>query len=141
RRLFVGERWRAAGRRQFQRCAVILHKELAAEPEPEPQQLSQQIVPHPAMRPGAEPPRPAAAAPVDTAGVISAETPLVGREAEAARLRRGLHEAWQGSGSALALIGDAGVGKSRLADEIAAAAIAEGGRLLIANCHDTQQLL
>src|SRR5262245_9567836 len=140
-RLYVREGRRAAALRQYQTCVGILQKELGAEPEPETQQLYQQIVPQPAMRPGAESPRPAAAAPVGTAGVISAETPLVGRQAEAARLRRALHETWQGSGSALALIGDAGVGKSRLADEIAAAAIAEGGRLLIGNCHETEHVL
>src|SRR5262245_35634093 len=139
-RLYVREGRRAAALRQYQTCVGILHKELGAEPEPETQQLYQQIVPQPAMRPGAESPR-AATAPVGTAGVISAETPLIGRAAEAARLRRALHETWQGSGSALALIGDAGVGKSRLADEIAAAAIAEGGRLLIGNCHETEQVL
>jgi len=138
-RLYVREGRRAAALRQYQTCVGILRKELGAEPEPETQQLYQEIVPQPAIRPADSPM--AAAAPAATAGGISAETPLVGRGAEHARLGRALQEARQGSGSALVLVGDAGVGKSRLAEEISGAAIAEGGRLVIGSCHETEQVL
>lgn len=46
-------------------------------------------------------------------------TPLVGREAESAVLTKALDRAEQGSGTVLLLSGDAGVGKTRLADEVA----------------------
>ncbi|HEU4736337.1 MAG TPA: AAA family ATPase [Solirubrobacterales bacterium] len=46
-------------------------------------------------------------------------TPLVGREAESAVLAAALDRARQGSGTLLLLSGDAGVGKTRLADEVA----------------------
>jgi DNA-binding CsgD family transcriptional regulator len=47
-------------------------------------------------------------------------TPLVGREAESAVLSEALDRAAQGSGTLLLLSGDAGVGKTRLTDELAA---------------------
>ncbi len=46
-------------------------------------------------------------------------TPLVGREAESAVLSEALDRAQQGSGILLLLSGDAGVGKTRLTDEVA----------------------
>jgi hypothetical protein len=51
-------------------------------------------------------------------------TPLVGREAESAVLSEALDRARQGNGTLLLLSGDAGVGKTRLADELAAGASA-----------------
>lgn len=47
-------------------------------------------------------------------------TPLVGREAESAVLTEALNRAAQGNGTLLLLSGDAGVGKTRLTDELAA---------------------
>jgi DNA-binding CsgD family transcriptional regulator len=47
-------------------------------------------------------------------------TPLVGREAESAVLTAALDRAEQGNGTLLLLSGDAGVGKTRVADEVAA---------------------
>jgi DNA-binding NarL/FixJ family response regulator len=51
-------------------------------------------------------------------------TPLVGREAESAVLSEALDCARKGSGTLLLLSGDAGVGKTRLADELAAGSTA-----------------
>src|SRR6266550_4202661 len=51
---------------------------------------------------------------------MEVRSPVVGREAERARLSQALERARQGSGSLLLLSGEAGVGKTRLAEEVAA---------------------
>ncbi|MGH2996108.1 MAG: AAA family ATPase, partial [Gaiellaceae bacterium] len=53
-----------------------------------------------------------------TSAHASAPTPLVGREAEVARLRAVLDESAAGRGQILLLIGDAGLGKTRLVAEL-----------------------
>lgn len=52
---------------------------------------------------------------------MGTRTPLVGRDAESARLKRAAERAREGAGSLILLCGEAGVGKSRLAEEAAAA--------------------
>jgi class 3 adenylate cyclase/tetratricopeptide (TPR) repeat protein len=65
-----------------------------------------------------------------------ARTPLVGRDAEVAILRRAVEMAAERSrAQLLLLIGEAGVGKSRLAEELAAiAALDHGGLVLEGRC-------
>jgi DNA-binding CsgD family transcriptional regulator len=53
---------------------------------------------------------------------MGARTPLVGREAELRRVADALQRAREGTGSILLLSGEAGVGKTRLAEEAAAGA-------------------
>ncbi|HEU4325388.1 MAG TPA: adenylate/guanylate cyclase domain-containing protein [Roseiflexaceae bacterium] len=60
--------------------------------------------------------------------------PLIGREAELDMLRAHLSAALHGTGRAVRLIGDAGVGKSRLVAELTAAAQAEGMRVISTSC-------
>jgi class 3 adenylate cyclase len=53
-----------------------------------------------------------------TTGRDHSQSPLVGREAEAARLRRAADDLLAGRGQSLLMIGEAGIGKSRLLDEL-----------------------
>ena len=53
-----------------------------------------------------------------TTGRDHSQSPLVGREAEAARLRGAADDLLAGRGQSLLLIGDAGIGKSRLLGEL-----------------------
>jgi DNA-binding CsgD family transcriptional regulator/tetratricopeptide (TPR) repeat protein len=64
------------------------------------------------------------------------DRPLVGRDAELARLLSSIDRAVDGSGCAVLVAGDAGVGKTRLLDELCARATARGLRVLTGHCVD-----
>ncbi len=64
------------------------------------------------------------------------DRPLVGRDAELARLLTSVDRAVDGHGCAVLLAGDAGVGKTRLLDELCARATARGLRVLTGHCVD-----
>ena len=57
-------------------------------------------------------------------------TPFVGRQAELAALRQALEQAGAGHGQVVAVIGEPGVGKSRLFAEFLASPLTEGWRIL-----------
>ena len=72
--------------------------------------------------------------------------PLVGRAAELSALR----SAWRSAGArgpdgargrAVAIVGQAGSGKSRLVEELRAEAVGAGGTVLVARCHDGESAL
>ena len=64
------------------------------------------------------------------------DAPMVGRAAELARLLAHVDRAREGRNSAVLLAGDAGVGKTRLLDELTAAAAQRGVRVLTGHCVD-----
>ena len=146
-RLYVQLGRRASALRQYQLCIGVLQRELSVEPERTTKQLYQEILrqrpSHAAVSvesPSTAPAVPAEAPdhPEDT---LPRELPLVGREAEIRRLREALDRAWEGHGQVVAVIGEAGVGKSRLLAEVAAEAVARGGRVLVGRCHEAEQIL
>src|SRR5262249_54893428 len=61
---------------------------------------------------------------------------LIGREPERAQLLQSLHEAKSGCGSLILLLGDAGVGKTRLAEDAMAVARRLGCQTLVGRCHE-----
>jgi adenylate cyclase len=61
---------------------------------------------------------------------------LIGREPERAQLLQSLHQARSGSGSLILLLGDAGVGKTRLAEEALAMARRLGCQTLVGRCYE-----
>jgi DNA-binding SARP family transcriptional activator/tetratricopeptide (TPR) repeat protein len=73
---------------------------------------------------------PHAAAP----GAASAGGAFVGRERELSELAAGLDDALAGRGSLILLAGEPGIGKSRLADELAGRARARGAQVLVGRC-------
>jgi DNA-binding SARP family transcriptional activator/tetratricopeptide (TPR) repeat protein len=64
----------------------------------------------------------------------SAHRTFVGRERELAQLLDGLDDAFVGRGRLFLLVGEPGIGKSRLADELMAQARARGARVLVGRC-------
>jgi DNA-binding SARP family transcriptional activator len=59
---------------------------------------------------------------------------FVGREAELEELMAGLDDAFAGRGRLFLLVGEPGIGKSRLADELSFQARARGARVLVGRC-------
>ena len=67
--------------------------------------------------------------------------PLIGRERDLARLLEALEHAMAGRGGLMVLIGEVGIGKTRLVAELTAAATQRGGRVLIGRCYETERIL
>ena len=106
-----------AALRQYQSCVGVLRRELGTEPEPATQALYRQILPlreQPFPPSSASPPtRPWGPHPAP------ADRPLlVGRAAQLLQLREAFHEASAGRGRAICILGEAGVGKTRLVEEL-----------------------
>jgi predicted ATPase len=146
-RLYVELGRRASALRQYQICIGVLQRELGVEPETTTKQLYQELL---RQRPShvvasVEGPSTAPGGSVETPGppdeALPRELPLIGREAEIRQLREALHRAWEGHGQVVAVIGEAGVGKSRLLAEVAADAMARGGRVLAGRCYEAEQIL
>jgi len=64
---------------------------------------------------------------------------LVGREGEMATLRAGLDDASCGRGRLFLISGEPGIGKTRLADELAVLAAAKGMALLVGHCSERDE--
>lgn len=112
----------------YQDTRRALVEELGIEPSPELQQLERSILQQDrALELGT---RNAATA---TRPVQDRE-PFVGREREQKALGAGLADALRGTGRLFLLSGEPGIGKSRLANQFAARARAEGVRVLAGRC-------
>jgi DNA-binding SARP family transcriptional activator len=145
--LYVELGRRPAALRQYQRCVSVLHRELAAEPELETRRLYQEILrQHPARREAplrarstsdSLPAAQARSTPIQRGG----ETPLIGREDELARLRTALEAALAGRGQLVAVLGEAGIGKTRLLAELASLAAQHGMAILVGHAYESEQIL
>ncbi|MGH7392260.1 MAG: ATP-binding protein, partial [Candidatus Rokuibacteriota bacterium] len=149
-RLYVRQGRRAAALRQYQVCVGILRRELGVDPEQETRELYQGILRRehgrlaPAEARSARPaPGRAQAGPGGAGRRLAAthETPLVGRGAERTRLHEALAGMSSESGQVLLVVGEAGIGKSRLVEDLAAEALDHGHRVLFARSHETEQVL
>jgi adenylate cyclase len=63
---------------------------------------------------------------------------LIGRDAERAQLLESFHQAKSGRGSLILLLGDAGIGKTRLAEEALAAGRQLGAQTLVGRCYEQE---
>jgi DNA-binding SARP family transcriptional activator len=124
-RLYSEEGSRHRALRQYERCREILDRELGVAPAGETQALRRRILEGPL---GETPPdRPRQRARVRAAGALPA---MYGREKELEIASEILDAAAEGRGQALFLAGPAGIGKTRLAQELLALAGEAGGLVL-----------
>ncbi len=156
-RLYAWSDQRGAAMRQYRSCVRVLDQELGVPPLEETTALYQAVT-----EGHVEPPRvapagtttaaavPAAADAPDTAGTPGATDgpadgpappPLVGRSAQWAALA----DAWagierQGRGRLVALTGEPGIGKTRLAEDFVAHVSASHGQVLACRCYEGERL-
>lgn len=115
----LGDRAGALG--EYEAFTRRLDTELGVEPAPETQALYD-VIRRPASVRGAEPRDP---------GDRRDALPFVGREMQVAMLLRRWETVARAEGGAFIVSGEAGVGKSRLAQEFARCVLAQGGRALV----------
>ena len=145
-RLYARQGRRGAALRQYQVCVGVLQRELGVEPEPATRQLYEGILRRsPPVETTAEPMTEGDslrfAASRRRPLTMATDTPLIGRDEELARLRESLAGAASGHGRMVALVGEAGVGKTRLVAELTAAVPEVGGRVLMGRGHESEQIL
>ncbi len=135
-RLYAQAGRRGAALRQYQACVGVLQRELGVEPEAETKVLYQEILRY---RAAVQAPAPVS----ESCAVepVQAETPLVQRDAETDRLRGLLQEAAGGRGRLVVVLGEAGIGKTRLVAELAAEASRRGARVLVGRSYESEQIL
>ncbi|MBM3219251.1 MAG: hypothetical protein FJZ38_11340 [Candidatus Rokubacteria bacterium] len=116
----------AAALRQYQLCVSVLERELEVEPDAETRELYRTLVRE----------RAAQRVPELALGERDpVETALIGRDVELRRLEDALAGA---APSVVAILGDAGIGKTRLVREFTAMATAAGRRVIVGRCHDAE---
>src|SRR5439155_15405193 len=71
---------------------------------------------------------------IETAAIDRGRAPLVGRDSEVALLVGALEDALAGKGHIVSIVGEAGLGKTRLVDELLADPRALGARVARARC-------
>ena len=161
-RLYAQLGRRAAALSQYQRWVAVLQRELGVEPEAATQQLHQEILqqrrvplvtaePSPSVtqprRPGLEPVRAAAFSTAPDGATLPdwllapTDTPLIGRETELGRLRDVCEAVRAGRGRLVAILGEAGVGKSRLVAELARESASLGCRVLFGRAWELERIL
>jgi class 3 adenylate cyclase len=72
----------------------------------------------------------------EPATALLARTPFVGRLAEVTRLAHGLELAEAGGGGLVMVVGEPGIGKTRMLEEFAASARERGARVLWGSCYE-----
>jgi DNA-binding SARP family transcriptional activator len=116
--------------RQYQECVAALDAQLGVPPMPETRALHQQILSNEIQVGAAPSPSRPHIGTAPTAAGIRAETPLVGRDEELAKLNDLLQAAAAGEGKTVLIAGTTGVGKTRLAHEITRLASSRGMTVL-----------
>ena len=122
--------------RQYQLCIATLRRELSVQPSVETRDLYQQILRAAGSAANARSGSVPAPAVAPVPGTI-----LIGRREELAQLVDAVDRTTSGRGSLTAVIGEAGIGKSRLVAELVDQARQLGHEVLIGHCYDAEQIL
>lgn len=137
----------------YERLRAALADELGVDPSEQTRELHLTILraeredagEAPGNGDGGRAAEPGAAIPADRSGqarpLAGAEPVLVGRQAEVGRLRQAWSDACAGTAALVMLVGEAGIGKTRLAGEAVTIARGTGGGVARARCYETERSL
>lgn len=135
--LYTQQGRRDAALRQYQICVEVLQRELTVEPEADTKQLYQEI-----LRQRLEHTMPIAPVlPAETSVLPAAAGPFIGRKPEMAGLQATLDKTQRGHGQVVVIRGEAGIGKSRLVEELAADALQRGNTVFVGRSYPSEQIL
>lgn len=115
----------------YQDARRTLVEEVGIEPGERLRELERAIL---AQDPSLAVPAVETAEPASGEPAVETRSAFVGRERELADMLSGLDDAYAGHGRLFLLVGEPGIGKSRLAEELIAHARARGGRILVGRC-------
>ena len=110
-RLHILNADRAAALLAYQRCVAVLRRELNVEPGPSTRRLHEQLMNLESVQ---------TEAPPDNSRPMTAQFPLIGRQKELNDLLDSWTQVIQGHASFVLLVGEPGIGKTRLTEELAA---------------------
>jgi len=127
-RLHAANQDRAGVLRAWHTCVKTLQDELSADPAPETRALYERLVQ-------------SAAAPVQTAGMAQSQPQFVGRQREWQALQAAWRAAADGKPGCMIITGEAGIGKTRLAEELLAWAGRQGVTVAAARCYAAEGAL
>jgi DNA-binding SARP family transcriptional activator len=127
----AGERGQAL--RAFERCRVALAQELGVDPLPETLALHERIL----SDAGPQEPHSLAPIPPDSSAP-SLSLPFVGRDHEWTLVSQRLQQALGGQGHVVLVTGGAGIGKTRMLEELSGLATARGARVLSGRCYELE---
>jgi DNA-binding SARP family transcriptional activator len=139
--LYLGQGRRGAALRQYQICVAVLQRELGVEPDATTKRLYEKILRTPVSEPAVSPGRTPDGRAESPAIALVSHGPFVGRDAQMMELRRMRAEGWQRSARIAVVLGEAGIGKSRLIEALVADAVDHGGRVLIGRAHESERIL
>jgi DNA-binding SARP family transcriptional activator/tetratricopeptide (TPR) repeat protein len=143
--LYAAQGRRGAALRQYQVCLGVLRRELGVEPGLETKRLYHDSLQRrptrlPAEVAGARESRWPALA-TGPARPRAEEPPLVGRRVELQRLQEIFEATWAPRGQTVAIVGEAGIGKTRLVEAAAEEFRRRGGRVLVGRAYEAEQVL
>jgi DNA-binding SARP family transcriptional activator len=134
---------RAAALRQYQACVTVLQREIGTEPDAATRALYRAIV---SQRVASAVQSPSRASATDrhahaAAAAPEMTAPFIGRRLEMTLIHEALDESIAGRGQIVVILGEAGMGKSRLVEALSADAAGRGARVIVGHCFDAEQVL
>ena len=140
-RIYAGQGNRPAALKQYELCSQVLRRELNVQPEAETKELYRELLEHRLADSSAKDGHAGDRAATLAAPMLPETPPLIDRDREFPLLLDEVKRARNGACRVIAVLGDAGIGKTRLLEELSAEARFEGLALATGNAHSGEQVV